>query len=153
MNGTGDDQTGSATGNKVTSTDSTATVWMSGSVDSLESIKSTEEDSGKEDSTAPKKVISSESNGVNANTSTGSTSGRKVFVLSGRRRKKSKTYLIGNNAFDISRDKCMGKLKSNVLGTQFTAIRYSPQSVLPSLTLTAGYTRMEFATRLPPSLT
>ncbi|KPM11875.1 tubby-related protein 3-like protein, partial [Sarcoptes scabiei] len=56
-------------------------------------------------------------------------SNRKVFVLSGRRRKKSKTYIIGNNAFDISRDRCMAKLKSNVLGTQFTAIRLLPNGL------------------------
>ena len=54
------------------------------------------------------------------------SSGRKVFMLSGRRRKKSKTYLIGNNAFDISRQHSLAKLKSNVIGTQFTAIRIEP---------------------------
>ncbi len=48
---------------------------------------------------------------------------RQVFLLSGRRRKKSKTYIIGNDPFDISRGNCIAKLKSNVLGTQFTAIR------------------------------
>lgn len=54
---------------------------------------------------------------------TNSSNSRQVFVLSGRRRKKSKTYLIGNDPFDISRGNCIAKLKSNVLGTQFTAIR------------------------------
>ncbi|XP_054159639.1 tubby protein-like [Oppia nitens] len=49
--------------------------------------------------------------------------GIQVFLLSGRRRKKSKTYIIGNDPFDISRGNCIAKLKSNVLGTQFTAIR------------------------------
>jgi hypothetical protein len=53
-----------------------------------------------------------------------SVSYRQVFLLSGRRRKKSKTYIIGNDPFDISRGNCVAKLKSNVLGTQFTAIRY-----------------------------
>lgn len=53
-----------------------------------------------------------------------STSGyRQVFLLSGRRRKKSKTYLIAGDPFDIGRNNCIAKLKSNVLGTQFTAIR------------------------------
>ena len=47
-----------------------------------------------------------------------------VFLLSGRRRKKSKTYLISNDPFDITRNNCIAKLKSNVLGTQFHAIRY-----------------------------
>jgi len=48
---------------------------------------------------------------------------RQVFLLGGRRRKKSKTYLISNDPFDITRDNCIAKLKSNVLGTQFHAIR------------------------------
>lgn len=56
---------------------------------------------------------------------------RQVFLLSGRRRKKSKTYIIGNDPFDISRGNCIAKLKSNVLGTQFTAIRLNnPSSLL-----------------------
>lgn len=48
---------------------------------------------------------------------------RQAFLLCGRRRKKSKTYLIGSDPFDISRDNCVAKLKSNVLGTQFNAVR------------------------------
>ncbi|XP_074602108.1 tub domain-containing protein ktub [Brevipalpus obovatus] len=54
-----------------------------------------------------------------------SASRRQVFLLGGRRRKKSKTYLIGNDPFDITRDNCVAKLKSNVLGTQFNAIQTS----------------------------
>ena len=96
---------------------------MSESVDSLESIKSNDEDSNKEDNIPGRKAVKSESSEQVANGSN-NNSNRKVFMLSGRRRKKTKTYLIGNNAFDISRDKCLSKLKSNVLGTQFTAIRY-----------------------------
>ncbi len=57
------------------------------------------------------------------NRQSGNVSYRQVFLLSGRRRKKSKTYIIGNDPFDISRGNCVAKLKSNVLGTQFTAIR------------------------------
>lgn len=48
---------------------------------------------------------------------------RQVFLLSGRRRKKSKTYLIACDPFDITRTNCIAKLKSNVIGTQFTTIR------------------------------
>lgn len=54
--------------------------------------------------------------------STGSGN-RQAFLLCGRRRKKSKTYLIGSDPFDISRDNCVAKVKSNVLGTQFNALR------------------------------
>lgn len=113
----------------------TATISMSESVDSLESIKSNEDDdsvvvknggagqvkggAGAQQGASP----STTSNGGSQKGGNAITGGRKVFVLSGRRRKKSKTYLIGNNAFDISRDRCMAKLKSNVLGTMFTAIR------------------------------
>lgn len=104
----------------------TATVWMS---DSFESINSND-DTDQEADVTPKMLDPIDINSIGgnaANTSAiigGNSSSRKVFVLSGRRRKKSKTYLIGNNAFDISRDRCIAKLKSNVLGTQFTAFRY-----------------------------
>lgn len=55
---------------------------------------------------------------------TPSTSGgRQVFLMCGRRRKKSKTYLVGLDPFDISRLNCVSKLKSNVIGTQFRSIR------------------------------
>lgn len=67
----------------------------------------------------------SQTNGATNRGQQSSSSGgyRQVFLLSGRRRKKSKTYIIGNDPFDISRGNCIAKLKSNVLGTQFTAIR------------------------------
>ena len=48
---------------------------------------------------------------------------RQVFLLSGRRRKKSKTYLISCNPFEITRMNSIAKLKSNVIGTQFNTIR------------------------------
>ena len=66
---------------------------------------------------------SSQSNGAGNRAPQSSGGYRQVFLLSGRRRKKSKTYIIGNDPFDISRGNCIAKLKSNVLGTQFTAIR------------------------------
>jgi hypothetical protein len=50
--------------------------------------------------------------------------GRKVFLLAGRKRKKSKTsnYLISIDPTDLSRggEAFVGKLRSNLLGTQFT---------------------------------
>lgn len=51
------------------------------------------------------------------------THNRQVFLLSGRRRKKSKTYLISCNPFEITRLNAIAKLKSNVIGTQFNTIR------------------------------
>lgn len=48
---------------------------------------------------------------------------RQVFLLCGRRRKKSKTYLIGLDPFDISRINCVAKLKSNVLGTHVSDLQ------------------------------
>ncbi|XP_043964091.1 tubby-related protein 3 isoform X1 [Gambusia affinis] len=49
---------------------------------------------------------------------------RKVFLLAGRKRKKSKTsnYLISVDATDLSRDgeSFIGKLRSNYTGTKFT---------------------------------
>ncbi|CAM2110128.1 unnamed protein product [Caretta caretta] len=50
--------------------------------------------------------------------------GRKLFLMSGRKRKKSKTsnYLISLDPIDLSRDGdgFMGKVRSNLLGTRFT---------------------------------
>ncbi|XP_010890907.1 tubby-related protein 3 isoform X3 [Esox lucius] len=50
--------------------------------------------------------------------------GRKLFLLAGRKRKKSKTsnYLISADATDLSREgeSFMGKLRSNLMGTKFT---------------------------------
>ncbi|KAL0962956.1 hypothetical protein UPYG_G00347680 [Umbra pygmaea] len=50
--------------------------------------------------------------------------GRKLFLLAGRKRKKSKTsnYLISVDATDLSREgeSFMGKLRSNMMGTKFT---------------------------------
>ncbi|XP_044304077.1 tubby protein-like [Varanus komodoensis] len=50
--------------------------------------------------------------------------GKKRFLMSGRKRKKSKTsnYLISLDPIDLSRDgdSFVGKVRSNVLGTKFT---------------------------------
>ncbi|XP_062994789.1 tubby-related protein 2 [Elgaria multicarinata webbii] len=50
--------------------------------------------------------------------------GKKRFLMSGRKRKKSKTsnYLISLDPIDLSRDgdNFIGKVRSNVLGTKFT---------------------------------
>ncbi|MBN3300538.1 TUB protein, partial [Amia calva] len=50
--------------------------------------------------------------------------GTRVFLMAGRKRKKSKTsnYLISTDPTDLSRDtdSYIGKLRSNVLGTRFT---------------------------------
>lgn len=50
--------------------------------------------------------------------------GKKVFLLAGRKRKKSKTsnYLISIDPTDLSRggESFVGKLRANMLGTQFT---------------------------------
>ncbi|TDG96626.1 hypothetical protein EPR50_G00230620 [Perca flavescens] len=50
--------------------------------------------------------------------------GKRVFMLAGRKRKKSKTsnYLISVDATDLSREgeSFIGKLRSNLMGTKFT---------------------------------
>ncbi|XP_078715375.1 uncharacterized protein LOC144933932 isoform X2 [Lampetra fluviatilis] len=50
--------------------------------------------------------------------------GRKVFLLAGRKRKRSKTsnYLIATDPVDLSRDgdSFVGKLRANLMGTKFT---------------------------------
>lgn len=57
-----------------------------------------------------------------------SRTSRQVFLMCGRRRKKSKTYLMGLDPFEMSRRNCVAKLKSNVIGTQFRAVRYDAPS-------------------------
>ena len=72
----------------------------------------------KEDSLEEK--ILKKTNTPSTRTSSGS---RQVFLMCGRRRKKSKTYLMGLDPFDISRVNSVAKLKSNIIGTEFRAFR------------------------------
>ncbi|XP_014260295.1 protein king tubby [Cimex lectularius] len=61
--------------------------------------------------------------------------GKKIFLLAGRKRKKSTTsnYLISTDPTDLSRggEAFIGKLRSNLLGTQFTVYDNgrSPKSI------------------------
>jgi hypothetical protein len=59
-----------------------------------------------------------------------SSGARQAFLLCGRRRKKSKTYLIGMDPFDISRCNSIAKLKSNIIGTEFRSLRLVLQHTL-----------------------
>ncbi|XP_071452538.1 protein king tubby isoform X2 [Hetaerina americana] len=75
--------------------------------------------------------------------------GKKVFLLAGRKRKKSTTsnYLISTDPTDLSRcgESFVGKLRSNLLGTHFTVFDngHSPrQTGLPS---ERNHTRQELA--------
>lgn len=56
--------------------------------------------------------------------------GKKVFLLAGRKRKKSTTsnYLISTDPTDLSRggEAFIGKLRSNLLGTHFTVYNNGP---------------------------
>lgn len=58
---------------------------------------------------------------------------RQAFLLCGRRRKKSKTYLIGMDPFDISRSNSIAKLKSNIIGTEFRSLRLDKKSYILAL--------------------
>ena len=88
-----------------------------------------------EEQDARDKVMKHLPSGVTTTSSGSGTSGsgglgtsrpsRQVFLLVGRKRKRSKTYLIGLDPFEISRINCVAKLKSNVIGTQFRAVRYA----------------------------
>ncbi|XP_054876359.1 tubby-related protein 3 isoform X3 [Poeciliopsis prolifica] len=75
---------------------------------------------------------------------------RKVFLLAGRKRKKSKTsnYLISVDATDLSRDgeSFIGKLRSNYTGTKFTVYDngINPSKNLGTL-LEESNTRQELA--------
>ncbi|XP_036373858.1 tubby-related protein 3 isoform X1 [Megalops cyprinoides] len=76
--------------------------------------------------------------------------GRKVFLLAGRKRKKSKTsnYLISVDATDLSREgeSFVGKLRSNLMGTKFTVYdNGSNPAKTPGALLEESNTRQELA--------
>ncbi|XP_060032973.1 tubby protein homolog isoform X7 [Erinaceus europaeus] len=76
--------------------------------------------------------------------------GKKVFLLAGRKRKKSKTsnYLISVDPTDLSRggDSYIGKLRSNLMGTKFTVYDngVNPQKAAASA-VESGTLRQELA--------
>ncbi|XP_075886155.1 tubby-related protein 3 isoform X3 [Nelusetta ayraudi] len=76
--------------------------------------------------------------------------GKRVFLLAGRKRKKSKTsnYLISVDATDLSREgeSFVGKLRSNLMGTKFTVYdNGSNPSKTPGALLEESNTRQELA--------
>ncbi|XP_039625447.1 tubby-related protein 3 isoform X1 [Polypterus senegalus] len=75
--------------------------------------------------------------------------GRKVFLLAGRKRKKSKTsnYLISIDPTDLSRegDSFVGKLRSNLMGTKFTVYDNGSNPNKPQTLLEESNTRQELA--------
>jgi len=78
--------------------------------------------------------------------------GRKVFLLAGRKRKKSATsnYLMTTDPTDLSRggEAFVGKLRSNMLGTQFTIFDGGEQSKSRSLLQDRTGQRQEIAATL-----
>ncbi|XP_068162994.1 tubby-related protein 3 isoform X2 [Antennarius striatus] len=76
--------------------------------------------------------------------------GKRVFLLAGRKRKKSKTsnYLISVDATDLSREgeSFIGKLRSNLMGTKFTVYdNGSNPCKNPGVLLEENTTRQELA--------
>ncbi|KAI4901747.1 hypothetical protein NFI96_010965 [Prochilodus magdalenae] len=76
--------------------------------------------------------------------------GKKLFLLAGRKRKKSKTsnYLISVDATDLSREgeSFVGKLRSNLMGTKFTVYDNGTNpSKNPGALLEESNTRQELA--------
>lgn len=76
--------------------------------------------------------------------------GRKIFLLAGRKRKKSKTsnYLISVDPTDLSREgeSFAGKLRSNLMGTKFTVYdNGSNPNKTPGGLLEESKTRQELA--------
>ncbi|XP_043101162.1 tubby protein homolog isoform X4 [Puntigrus tetrazona] len=75
--------------------------------------------------------------------------GKKVFLLAGRKRKKSKTsnYLISIDPTDLSRggESFIGKLRSNLMGTKFTVYDSGVNPVKSTSSLEAGTLRQELA--------
>uniref|UniRef100_H3C8V9 Tubby-like protein n=1 Tax=Tetraodon nigroviridis TaxID=99883 RepID=H3C8V9_TETNG len=76
--------------------------------------------------------------------------GKRVFLLAGRKRKKSKTsnYLMSVDATDLSRggESFIGKLRSNLMGTKFTVFdNGSSPGKNPGALLEEGGKRQELA--------
>uniref|UniRef100_A0A2K6FHX7 Tubby-like protein n=1 Tax=Propithecus coquereli TaxID=379532 RepID=A0A2K6FHX7_PROCO len=74
---------------------------------------------------------------------------RKVFLLAGRKRKKSKTsnYLISTDPTDLSREgeSYIGKLRSNLMGTKFTVYDHGVSPVKAQGLVEKAHTRQELA--------
>ncbi|XP_049617530.1 tubby-related protein 3 isoform X2 [Syngnathus scovelli] len=75
--------------------------------------------------------------------------GKKVFLLAGRKRKKSKTsnYLISVDPTDLSREgeSFIGKLRSNLMGTKFTVYNNGANPCKNGAAMEDGRTRQELA--------
>ncbi|XP_078113585.1 tubby protein homolog isoform X2 [Sander vitreus] len=75
--------------------------------------------------------------------------GKKVFLLAGRKRKKSKTsnYLISIDPTDLSRggESFIGKLRSNLMGTKFTVYDSGLNPMKSTTSLEASNLRQEIA--------
>ncbi|XP_071415015.1 tubby protein homolog isoform X7 [Pithys albifrons albifrons] len=95
---------------------------------------------------------SSSSSQLNSNTRPGSATSKKsnkVFLLAGRKRKKSKTsnYLISIDPTDLSRggESFIGKLRSNLMGTKFTVYDNGVNPMKTTSSLEASTLRQELA--------
>uniref|UniRef100_A0A3B4B4F6 Tubby-like protein n=1 Tax=Periophthalmus magnuspinnatus TaxID=409849 RepID=A0A3B4B4F6_9GOBI len=75
--------------------------------------------------------------------------GKRVFLLAGRKRKKSKTsnYLISIDPTDLSRggESFIGKLRSNLMGTKFTVYDNGLNPMKSTTSLEASNLRQELA--------
>ncbi|KAM7243785.1 hypothetical protein CapIbe_004393 [Capra ibex] len=74
---------------------------------------------------------------------------RKIFLLAGRKRKKSKTsnYLISTDPTDLSREgeSYIGKLRSNLMGTKFTVYDHGVSPAKAQGLVEKAYMRQELA--------
>ncbi|XP_077025810.1 tubby-related protein 3 isoform X2 [Tamandua tetradactyla] len=74
---------------------------------------------------------------------------RKIFLLAGRKRKKSKTsnYLISIDPTDLSREgeSYIGKLRSNLMGTKFTVYDHGVSPTKAQGLVEKAHTRQELA--------
>lgn len=74
---------------------------------------------------------------------------RKMFLLAGRKRKKSKTsnYIISVDPTDLSREgeSFIGKLRSNLMGTKFTVYDHGVSPIKAQGEVEKAHTRQELA--------
>lgn len=77
--------------------------------------------------------------------------GKKIFLLAGRKRKKSTTsnYIISTDPTDLSRggESFVAKLRSNIFGTQFTLYddghKFSNRQELAAIVYVGGHFRID----------
>ncbi|XP_046279351.1 tubby-related protein 3 isoform X4 [Marmota monax] len=113
------------------------------------SLNFDEEDTDGEEEEGKKLSLQSPYSETERPSSASSQKSTTIFLLAGRKRKKSKTsnYLISTDATDLSREgeSYIGKLRSNLMGTKFTVYDHGVSPVRAQGLVEKAHTRQELA--------